>query len=892
MDDLLVEFLTETAENLEVIDTELVRFEQEPSDKATLNNIFRLVHTIKGTCGFLGLPRLEGVAHAGETLLGKFRDGALQVTPDAVTLVLQSIDRIKEILAGLETTGVEPVGDDKPLLDLLHAAADGKMAGPAPIAALPVVEADPAGPNGERWDRDMQRFLRPGEVSLADLEAAFMAATADEPAAQEVSAPAPSPSVARAPAKANRDGDGDEDDAAKGGRSDSTANQTIRVNVELLEQMMTMVSELVLTRNQLLQMVRGLNDSEFKAPLQRLSLITAELQERVMKTRMQPVGSAWRKLPRIVRDASRDLGKKIELREEGEATELDRQVLEYIKDPLTHMVRNSCDHGLERPADRVAAGKPEAGTIRLSAHHEGGHIIMEIADDGAGLNTARIRQKAIEKGIVSEAEAASMSDAQIHRFIFAPGFSTAAAVTNMSGRGVGMDVVRTNIEAIGGSIELSSQEGKGTTFRIKIPLTLAIVQALILGAAGQRFAAPQTAVVELVRVGRDAGHQVEIINNAPVMRLRDRMLPLVELSDVLDLPKAEIRPEVARFVAVMQIGATRFGVVVDEVHDTEEIVVKPLASLLRGAPMLSGATILGDGSVVLILDPNALSAKFGQNHKEHAAGADALAGKNAEDGLKSLILFRAGSETIKGVPLQLVTRLEQASVASLERADGRVLMQYRGALMPLTHMAGDYAFKTEGMQPVLVFTVGSQAFGVAVDEIVDIVREPMSIDLGADRPGILGVAVVRGQATEIIDVSHYLQQAAGEWQDHRGRVPGAKGRILVVEQSAFSRQLLTPLLEAAGYEAVEVQGFADALLLKDKGMIFDAVLADVDGDPNAATAFAERISEDPAWDNVVRLGLSGGVSSVQIFSDCVRKNDRAGLIAALEYAIQQKEHAA
>lgn len=892
MDDLLAEFLTETAEMLEVVDTELVRFEQEPSNQATLNNIFRLVHTVKGTCGFLGLPRLEAVAHAGETLLGKFRDGDLPVTADAVTFVLQSIDRIKEILVGLESTGTEPEGDDSAIINALHAAAEGKSpaASAAPKAAEP---QHPVGPNGEKWDPDLQRFLRPGEVSLADLEAAFKSATPDVAVAPPTAAAAPVAAAASPPAlpRGGLELDaGDDEQGPRGG--EAAANQTIRVSVELLEQMMTMVSELVLTRNQLMQMVRAMNDSEFKAPLQRLSHITAELQERVMKTRMQPVGSAWRKLPRIVRDASKDLGKKIELRQEGEQTELDRQVLEYIKDPLTHMVRNSCDHGIEKPADRVAKGKPEHGVLKLSAHHEGGHIIIEISDDGAGLNTAKIRRKAAEKGLMTEAEAAMLSEAQVQRLIFAPGFSTADQVTNLSGRGVGMDVVRTNIEAIGGSIELSSVEGQGTTFRIKIPLTLAIVQALILGAAGQRFAAPQTAVVELVRVGPEAEHQIEVINAAPVMRLRERMLPLVSLREVLGLEEDAASVRETRYVAVMQIGATRFGVLVDDVHDTEEIVVKPLASLLRGAPMLSGATILGDGSVVLILDPNALSSVFGRAHEEALAEANANASRSSQDNRKSLILFRAGDGAVKAVPLTLVTRLEQTPVSALERANGRVLMQYRGGLMPIAHMAGDYGFRTEGSQPILVFTGDHGPIGVAVDEIVDIVREPVNIDLSSDMPGVLGAAIVRGEATEIIDVGHYLQQLSREWVDQRGSQPGSKGRILLVEQNDFTRQLLTPLLEAAGYKAVEAGAFSDALRLKDAGETFDAILADVDADPAGADAFAAQLEDDPAWRDAARLALTGGASPAGAFPDAVRKTDRAGLLAALDYAMQSKERAA
>ncbi|MFZ4602934.1 MAG: chemotaxis protein CheW [Caulobacterales bacterium] len=883
MDDLLSEFLTETAENLEVIDTELVRFESDPRDEATLNNIFRLVHTIKGTCGFLGLPRLEAVAHAGETLLGKFRDKTLAVTPEAVTLVLRSIDRIKEILVGLETAGAELPGDDSAIIEGLQAAAEGKFAAPAAAAALPPA-AHPVGPNGERWDADLQRFLRPGEVSLAELEAAFQN-TAAEPA--PVQAPPPSAAPPPAPPPPPRlDLDADDDDiGAKLGREQ--ASQTIRVSVDVLEELMNTVSELVLTRNQLLQMVRGLNESEFKAPLQRLSNITADLQDRVMKTRMQPVGAAWRKLPRIVRDICRDTGKRIDLRLEGEATELDRQVLELIKDPLTHMVRNSADHGVEAPEVRVSKGKPDTGVIRLSAHHEGGHIIILVQDDGAGLSTARIREKAIEKGLVGAAEAAALTDQQIHRFIFAPGFSTAAKVTNLSGRGVGMDVVKTNIEVIGGSIELQSTEGAGTTFRIKIPLTLAIVSALILGAGGQRFAMPQTSVLELVRVGPGADHQIDAINRTPVLRLREKLLPLLDLGEALKLATSDAAAARARYVVVMQVGATRFGVVVDEVHDTEEIVVKPLATLLRGAALLSGATILGNGSVVVILDPNGLADALGSAQQVGEAANAADAASAASEGRQSLLLFRAGSGGVKAAPLMLITRLEEAEPSAIERADGRAVMQYRGALMPVIHAGGDHMFRTEGRQPVLVFSHGDQPFGLAVDEIVDIVHEDLTLDLAADRPGVIGAALVRGKATEIIDVGYYVEIAAMDWSQ-RARGAKKRGRVLLIESSDFSRTMLTPLLQAAGYEIAAAQGPEDAWRLHEAGARFDAILADVDANPHAAASFAEKVAADAVWGDAARIALTGASAQAENFTDCVRKTDRSQLLAALDYAVNAK----
>lgn len=403
MDDLIADFLTETNESIADLDVALVKLERTPDDKDTLSLIFRLVHTIKGTCGFLGLPRLERVAHAGENVLGKVRDGVLTATPDTVTLVLAGLDRIKLIVAGLAATGSEPAGDDGELIDSLNAIAAAEAPKPAAAAAAPEPDEEPS-----------------PEVVAA-------------PVPEEMPAPPPAPAPVQAAAE------------APPGEPVAT-NQTIRVTVDVLEDLMTLVSELVLTRNQLLQLARTQENNNFTVPLQRLSHITSDLQEGVMKTRMQPIGNAWNKLPRLVRDLSREMDKKIELTMLGADTELDRQVLELIKDPLTHMVRNSGDHGLESPAERRAAGKPETGHITLNAYHEGGHIIIEITDDGRGLPLDRIRAKVLKNGLATEAELAGMSETQLQRFIFRAGFSTAAVVTAVSGRGVGMDVVKTNIE--------------------------------------------------------------------------------------------------------------------------------------------------------------------------------------------------------------------------------------------------------------------------------------------------------------------------------------------------------------------------------------------------------------------------------------------------------------
>src|ERR1700692_4429059 len=759
MDDLLREFLTETSESLDTVDNQLVRFEQDPNNAKILDNIFRLVHTIKGTCGFLGLPRLEALAHAAETLMGKFRDG-MPVTGQAVTLILTTIDRIKEILGQLEATEAEPEGADQDLIDDLHAMVERgmqAMSAPDPAATSAPVPDAAAAAQGALVPQALERPLRPGEVSLDELERAFRE-TATEVAPPP--APAAAPQQRAASPKQTKPAVKKTIAELETADGDRVANQSIRVNVDTLEHLMTMVSELVLTRNQLLEISRRNEDTEFKVPLQRLSSVTAELQEGVMKTRMQPIGNAWQKLPRIVRDLSGELGKQIELEMHGADTELDRQVLDLIKDPLTHMVRNSADHGLETPAERLACGKPEQGTIRLSAYHEGGHIIICIADNGRGLNTERIKAKAISNGLVTETELEKMTEAQIHKFIFAPGFSTAAAVTSVSGRGVGMDVVRTNIDQSGGTIDIKSVAGEGSSVTIKIPLTLAIVSALIVEAGGDRFAIPQLAVVELVRARANSEHRIERIKDTAVLRLRNKLLPLMHLKKLLKIDDGSSSDPENGFIVVTQVGSQTFGIVVDGVFHTEEIVVKPMSTKLRHIDMFSGNTILGDGAVIMIIDPNGIAKALGASGSTAQGMADENAASHANMGeqLTSLLVFRAGNAQPKAVPLGLVTRLEESSTDKIELSNGRYMVQYRDQLMPLVQMNG-VSVQTSGSQPILVFADDGRSMGLVVDEIIDIVEERLNIEVAGSQDGILGSAVIKGQATEVIDVGHFLPMA-------------------------------------------------------------------------------------------------------------------------------------
>ncbi len=670
----------------------------------------------------------------------------------------------------------------------------------------------------------------------------------------------------------------------------------MRVGVDMLDHLMTLVSELVLTRNQLLQIVRSAGDggeatrdgreASLATPLQRLSQLTSDLQEGVMKTRMQPIGSAWNTLPRLVRDLARDLGKTIELVTRGAETELDRQVLELIKDPLTHMIRNSADHGLELPAERRRIGKPEAGTITLAARHEGGHVVIEISDDGRGMDLTRIGARAVAQGLVGEDQLRRMSEDEIRRFIFHPGFSTAAALTSVSGRGVGMDVVKTNIERINGTIDLDSRLGQGSRFLIKIPLTLAIVSALIVGTAGERFAIPQICVVEIVLPGAQPDMVLETIDGAPVLRLRDRLLPLVSMSRILRLDgDGSAAGNAEKIVVVVAVGARSLGLIVERVFDTEEIVVKPVAAVIRHIALFSGNTILGDGSVIMILDPLGIARESGLD-----AGADSvrrIEGPPADEQRRDLLLVRAGGGARKALPLALIARLEMIPRERLELSGSRLVTQYRGGLMPLVALDAQIDQCAE-LQPVLVIGDGAQHVGLMVDEILDVVNDALQIEIASEQAGTLGTAIIGGRATEIVDAGYWLTQASRRWfQPAAARE--SRSRVLVVEDSDFFRNLLVPSLCAAGYEVTTAGSAERALALRDAGRRFDAIVSDIEMPGMDGYSFARKVREGGSWADLPMLALSGS-DDVQAgrdagFTDYIRKFEREALLTSLEQCL-------
>ncbi len=1063
MDDLLAEFLTETNESMDVLDVELVKLEQNPNDPELLGNIFRLVHTVKGTCGFLGLPRLEAVAHASENVLGRVREGLLEVSPYAISLVLQSLDQIKSICGELEQTEQEPAGDDSELIAELNVLAEGGAgAAAAPVeAAADPVEAEPDAAMADSGDDVSGNGAIDdggGFPVAAELLAEYEEATGGQPNGAAVPAPeqaapepaAPEPAVGGVPGslferlggqaaidavlgllhekiladaslaplfegieldqfklqhsiffaqvfggEANYDGPDlatiHAGLAAKGmteahfdavagylkasleglgvaeaivgevlaivgstrdevlkevepqaavakkpgkpkaapveagpAKEKSVSAQSIRVNVDVLENLMTMVSELVLTRNQLMQIQRAHeNSDDFAAPLQTLNHIVSELQEGVMQTRMQPIGNAWSKLPRIIRDLSLELGKKIDLQMLGQETELDRQVLELIRDPLTHMVRNSADHAIEDPPERRAAGKPETGVVTLNAFHEGGHIIIQVKDDGRGLAVEKIKDKILANELASEAELEGLSDSQIQQFIFKAGFSTAAKVTSVSGRGVGMDVVRTNIEKIGGTIELKSVEGKGTAFTIKIPLTLAIVSALIVECAGDRFAIPQISVLELVRSSHQSETRIEMVKDAPVLRLRERLLPLVSLREMLRLEGVSVAPQEATdetdesgtdesgtnesganeggvveavsddsFIVVTQVGAHSFGIIVDRVFDTEEIVVKPVAPMLRDIQLFSGNTILGDGSVIMILDPNGIAAGNGEMSLSESALEEQKSVQSADAQERvAMLIFRAAGESPKAVPLALIARLEEFEIETIEHANTRAMVQYRGQLMPLVFFDESQSLRESGRQPVLVFTDNDRAMGLVVDEIVDIIEIELAINISSERVGTVGSAIIANKATDVIDAGYYLTKAFPDWFKNHGNEAfgdSSDRRVLLVDDSAFFRNMITPLLQVAGYDVTTADSATQALEMCEAGATFDIIISDIEMPGMSGFEFAEKIRSEGAWKEVPVVALSSHTAPKDLdrgrevgFTDYVGKFDRDALLQSI-----------
>lgn len=739
LSDAVREFLIECYENLDRMDQELLALEQNPASTQLIRGIFRTMHTVKGGAGFLGLGGLESLAHTAENLLSKVRDGQQPLTSDMVGALLTTVDKCREGLNCVELTGGDQGFDPAQAVQQLLQA---DQAQPAEVVAPAAVEKP-------------QRSAASDSFSVPPV-----------PKLTEPKTPHVEPARASAPVAA--------DSASPDKSAASASDSTIRVDVGLLDKLMTRVGELVLARNQIVQYTTRLEDSTFVSTAQRLNLITTELQESVMKTRMQPIGNVWAKFPRVVRDLASQLGKQVRIDMEGKETELDKTIVEAIKDPLTHLVRNSVDHGIEAAHVRSAAGKAAEGRLLLRAYHEGGQVNIEITDDGAGLNLDRIRKKSVERGLLSADQAARLSDRDTAQLIFAPGFSTAEQVTSVSGRGVGMDVVKTNIERISGTIDLQSQPGQGTTIRIKIPLTLAIIPALVVTNDGDRYAIPQVSLLELLRLdGAEAKRGIEYVHGAPVYRLRGKLLPLVYLTERLGLSEQASADQLTAADSVVNIVVLRandrqFGLVVDKVNDTEEIVVKPLSRQLKGLSEYAGATIMGDGTVALILDVMGLAVAAGlaaeireqslvDSHKHEGLGTRHV---------ETLLVVDLGDMRRFALPTSMISRLEQVARTDIEFADGREVIQYRGAIMPLVRLsevfgAGQHDDSARDVLQIVVYADQDHRCGFVVNRIVDIVETELRFSTTrGQEDNLLGTSVIQERVTDVLNLRRLARHIA------------------------------------------------------------------------------------------------------------------------------------
>ncbi len=709
--EILQDFLIESFELVEKLDEDLVELESRPDDLDLLNGIFRVAHTIKGASSFLNFDVLTHLTHHMEDVLNKARHGELSITPEVMDVILESVDLMKALLEKIRDTSSDEGIDVSEVVKKLDRISSGEAAADVEEEASSNEEATSSQENTQQEEEPSESAeeesaeeeedeidyenLSPEEIE-AEIERLLQKRQEEDRKKREAkkkksggggsagtekkeeqkpekkTAPTPAPTVKKEPVKEQEKPASSASQNTPARKSPATVEQTIRVDVKRLDHLMNLIGELVLAKNRLIKINSDVEEryegEEFLEELTQVvsivSIVTTDLQIAVMKTRMLTVGKVFNKFPRMIRDLSRELNKKIELIIEGEDTELDKSIVEEIGDPLVHIIRNSCDHGIEPPEERIAKGKPETGIIQLKAYNEGNHIVIQISDDGRGLDPEKLKQKALEKGLITEKEAQTMSDKEAYALIFKPGFSTAAQVTNVSGRGVGMDVVKTNIEKLNGIIEIDSELGKGTTIKLKIPLTLAIIQALLVGVQEENYAIPLASVLETVRISTEEIYTVE---NKSVMRLRDEVLSLVHIGDIFEVERIMDNGDHA-YVVVLGLGASKLGLIVDSLIGQEEIVIKSLGEYLKGIQGIAGATIRGDGGVTLIVDVVALM-DIAKNVKStistESAGSAKTTEKNSPSDYRVMIVDDSKTDR-----MIMKKALEPLGITIVEASDG------------------------------------------------------------------------------------------------------------------------------------------------------------------------------------------------------------------------------
>ena len=845
------EFFSECEEILLRISSLLTKIESQELSPEAIDSLYRDVHTLKGSSQLFGFQKIGLIAHAIEASLEPVRRNNTKLERNFVDQVFKSLDLIDKILKNpkrdLEN---DPTLHDE-LLDILPKliTLSNKRFGTEFELTHSMVPTE---------DTKVSNLPVMNIIS----ELVPKPKTSKEKTMSESNQLAPDNQEAIFRPKTEK--------AAGGGDEQQLESSTIRVHVSLLDKLMNLVGEMVLARNQVLQFARTSENNEFLNLTQRLDLVTTELQDNVMRTRMQPIGSVFTKFQRVVRDLSRELGKNIELVIEGADTELDKSLLEAIKDPLTHIVRNSCDHGIETPDERKKQGKQLTGILSLKAFHEGGHVIIEIRDNGRGLDPKRILSKALEKRIISPEKAETLTIAEIQQLIFAPGFSTADQVSSVSGRGVGMDVVKTNVERVGGMIDLSSQQDQGTTLKLIIPLTLAIVPAMIIRTKKDFFAIPQVKLQELIRVDlEENGKSIDKLQGQYVYRLRGELLPLIDLNNLLNqTPKDPIKRVIFNIVVLKTEGHT-YGLVVDEICDTADIVVKPLPQFLKKVNAFSGATIMGDGSVALILDIQGVAEQSGANRVNQNKDLKSqleLNSKAVKEDKTEFLFFKLNHKGVFSIPLILVNRLEEFSQSEVEISGTEVMVKYRDSLLPLIDLNNylGHKAKVESDEAqkfsVIVVSKHNRFFGLVVNEILDVLSTNSEVTPHLKEiKGALGTIIFNDkQIVTVLDALGIIDDAIGIPRDTRKQKRMANTRILFAEDTIFFVRQVKKVLEAAGVEVDHAENGQIALeKLKKAGPDFyKMILSDIEMPIMNGHEFARSVKSDPLYKNIPMVALT------------------------------------
>jgi two-component system chemotaxis sensor kinase CheA len=864
---LMSEFVSEAKEHLSGIADDLLALEQHRDGPARdrIDRLFRAVHSVKGGAGFFGCKTIEELAHAMESVLERTREQELEIDAETIEALLGGADRITALLDDVEhsnnadviaplarlrgllvqpfstpaknTFGEPPLADRQPghayLFELQISFLEcSRQRGWNPVEVLrrvqelgTIVNARLEVPKGATLGGELptEGMVYHALFSTSQPPERFKATLGLDGIQLWViegeAAPVPPPTLSNPPPATNQ----------------PPPPNTVRIPVDLVDRLMTLAGELVLVRN---QAVRTLDPREaaLRPVVQRLDAVTSELQEAVLRTRMQPVGNLFGKFPRLVRDLAKQLGKQIELEVTGTEVELDKTILESLSDPLTHLIRNCCDHGIEAPEQRVRAGKPAEGRIRLAARHLGGQIYIEVRDDGRGVDPEAVRRKALEQGTRNAAELARLGDKDLLSLILLPGFSTAAAVTDLSGRGVGMDVVKTNLDRLGGALEMDSLPGRGTAFTLRLPLTLAIIPCLIVTAGGERYAVPQKDLEELIYVDpRQSKTRIEFAFDREVVRLRGQLLPLVRLGKLLLAVAREEASSPAKqepsFVAVVKAGSRRFGLVVDGILTTEEIVVKPMHSALRGLACFAGATIMGDGRVALILSIEGIARQARVRFEAVSAQEPPVTTEAAPAEMQTVLLFRYGLDEQFALPLAMIRRLVRIRPDRIERVGGREFVTVDS--VPTQILRLDAFLKVSPCQDrsemFLLLPRGlTRPLGVLVAEVID--TQALVLDVRPDvcpADGLLGSALIRGRLTLVPDLYRLGDRLAA--QEAPPALPPARDRrrVLLVEDTQFFRQLVKGYLETAGFDVVTATNGAEGLERLEAGA-FDLVVSDIE----------------------------------------------------------------